>query len=78
MGFLVKTKMNAYTKLTVVMCCQIVARKSVAQLKKSNPFFNIILSSIDFIAFQTAVFFQKNTYNMFRPNFLMFLDLEVS
>ena len=29
-GFLVKTKMKAYTKLTVVMCCQIVARKSVA------------------------------------------------
>ena len=30
MGILVKTKMKAYTKLTVVMCCQIVARKSVA------------------------------------------------
>ena len=30
LGFLVKTKMKAYTKLTVVMCCQIVARKSVA------------------------------------------------
>ena len=30
MGFLVKTKMKAYAKLTVVMCCQIVARKSVA------------------------------------------------
>ena len=29
-GFRVKTKMKAYTKLTVVMCCQIVARKSVA------------------------------------------------
>ena len=28
--FLVKTKIKAYTKLTVVMCCQIVARKSVA------------------------------------------------
>ena len=30
MGFLVKTEMKAYTKLTVVMCCQIVARMSVA------------------------------------------------
>ena len=30
LGFLVKTKMKAYTKLTVVMCCQIVDRKSVA------------------------------------------------
>ena len=29
-GFLVKTKMKAYTKLTVVMCCQMVASKSVA------------------------------------------------
>ena len=27
--FLTKTKMKAYTKLAVVMCCQIVARKSV-------------------------------------------------
>ena len=30
LGFLVKIKMKAYKKLTVVMCCQIVARKSVA------------------------------------------------
>ena len=30
LGFLVQTKMKAYTKLTVVMCCQIVAMKSVA------------------------------------------------
>ena len=30
LGFLVKTKMKAYTKLTVVMCCQIVARNSIA------------------------------------------------
>ena len=30
LDFLVKTKMKAYTKLTVVMCCQIVARNSVA------------------------------------------------
>ena len=30
LGFLVKTKTKAYEKLTVVMCCQIVARKSVA------------------------------------------------
>ena len=29
-GGLVKTKMKADTKLTVVMCCQILARKSVA------------------------------------------------
>ena len=29
LGFLAKTIMKAYTKLTVVMCCQIVARKSV-------------------------------------------------
>ena len=29
-GFLGKNKMKAYTKLAVVMCCQIVARKSVA------------------------------------------------
>ena len=28
LGFLAKTKMKAYTKLTFVMCCQIVARKS--------------------------------------------------
>ena len=30
LGFLAKTKTKAYTKLMVVMCCQIVARKSVA------------------------------------------------
>ena len=30
MGFLEKTKIKAYTKLTVVMCCQIFYRKSVA------------------------------------------------
>ena len=30
LGFLSKNKMKAYTKLTVVMCCQIVDRKSVA------------------------------------------------
>ena len=30
LGFLVKTKMKAYTKLTVVMCCQIVDRTCVA------------------------------------------------
>ena len=30
LGVLAKTKMKAYTKLTVVMCCQIVARKFVA------------------------------------------------
>ena len=30
LGFLVKIKMKAYGKLTVVMCCQVVARKSVA------------------------------------------------
>jgi hypothetical protein len=30
LGFLGKTEMKAYPKLTVVMCCQIVARKSVA------------------------------------------------
>ena len=30
LGFLAKTKMKAFTKLTVVMCCQIIARKSVA------------------------------------------------
>ena len=30
LGFLVKTKMKAYKKLTIVMCCQVVARKSVA------------------------------------------------
>ena len=30
LGLLVKTKVKAYTKLTIVMCCQIVARKSVA------------------------------------------------
>ena len=30
MGFLVKTKMKDYTKLTVVLYCQIVASKSVA------------------------------------------------
>ena len=30
LGLVDKTKMKAYTKLTLVMCCQIVARKSVA------------------------------------------------
>ena len=30
LGFLVKIKMKAYEKLTVVMCCQIVVKKSVA------------------------------------------------
>ena len=30
MGFLGKIKIKAYTKLTVVMCFKIVARKSVA------------------------------------------------
>ena len=34
MGFLAKTKMKAYTKLTVVMCCQIVAKKSVAPSRR--------------------------------------------
>ena len=28
-GFLVETKVKAYTKLTVVMCCQIFTRRSV-------------------------------------------------
>ena len=32
MGFLSKNKIKAYTKLTVVMCCQIVDRKSVAAI----------------------------------------------
>ena len=41
-------------------------------------FFFIILNSIYFQAFQTAVFYQKNTYKNFRPNFLMFLDHQVS
>ena len=31
MSFLGKTKIKTYTKLTVVMCCQIFDRKSVAQ-----------------------------------------------
>ena len=30
LGFLAKTKMKSYTNQTVVVCCQIVARKSVA------------------------------------------------
>ena len=30
LGFLCKTKMKAHTKLTVLMCCQIFARKSVS------------------------------------------------
>ena len=30
LGFPVKIKMKAYTKLTVVMCCQICDRKSLA------------------------------------------------
>ena len=34
--------------------------------------FNVILNSIYFQAIQTAVFYQKNMYKMFRPNFLMF------
>ena len=37
-------------------------------------FFFIILDFISFQAIQTAVFYQKNTYKKFRPNFLMFLD----
>ena len=31
-GFLGKSKIKAYTKLTVVMCCQIVDKKSVGHL----------------------------------------------
>ena len=30
LGILIKIKMKAYKKLTVIICCQIVARKSVA------------------------------------------------
>ena len=30
LGFLVKTKMKAYTKLAVVMCCPICDRRSLA------------------------------------------------
>ena len=30
LGFLVETKRKAYTKLTVVICCQIFAKRSVA------------------------------------------------
>ena len=41
-------------------------------------FFFIILNSIYFQAIQIAVFYQKNTYKNFRPNFLMFLDHGVS
>ena len=36
------------------------------------------MNSIYFQAIQTAVFYQKNTYKKFRPNFLMFLDHRVS
>ena len=42
-----------------------------------NFFFNI-LNSIYFQAIQTAVFYKKNTYKNYRPNFLMFLDHWVS
>ena len=34
----------------------------------------LILNSINFKAIQTAIFYQKNPYKKFRPNFLMFLD----
>ena len=36
------------------------------------------MNSIYFKAIQTAVFYQKNTYKIFRLKFIMFLDLEVS
>ena len=32
LGFLVKTKMKAYTKLTIAMCCQIFTRRSLAAI----------------------------------------------
>ena len=37
MGCLGKTKIKAFTKLTVVMCCQIVDRKSVAPSSSDRP-----------------------------------------
>ena len=46
--------------------------------KNQNIFVSVILNSIYFQAIQTAVFYQKNSYNNFRPNFLMFLDRRVS
>ena len=36
------------------------------------------MNSICFQAIQTVVFYQKNTYKKFRPNFLMILDHGVS
>ena len=42
-------------------------------------FFCKVFNYIYFKAIQTVVFYQqKNMYKMFRPNFLMFLDLKVS
>ena len=46
--------------------------------KKSFFFFLIILNLLYLKAIQTAVFYQKNMYKKFRPNFLMFLDHGVS
>ena len=61
LGFLAKTKMKAYTKLTVVMCCQIVARKSVAPSsgnfrRRSAPRYacvDKIRNLEDFLSFRT-------------------------
>ena len=40
--------------------------------------FFIILKSIYFKEIETTVFYQKNMYKLFRPNFFMFLDLKVT
>ena len=44
----------------------------IKKRKKSNLIFFIILNSIYFQVIQTAVFYQKNTYKNFRPNFFHF------
>ena len=51
---------------------------SIKFFKNQINFFFLFLNSIYFKAIQTEVFYQKNTFKMFRPIFLMFLDPEVS
>ena len=48
LGFLFKTKIKTYTKLTVVMCCQMVATKPVTPsgILKKKSFNKIIITPL--------------------------------
>ena len=62
LGFLVKTKIKAYKKMTVVMCCQIVARKSVAP-SSSDFRRRFPAATCDMIRkFEEKKFWQNNYY----------------